>query len=221
MSGELPLRRRVARLGWISAALFGLTAILVLLAVWLAFGAGPTDAVGRLPVAARAVFPSFPLVFAAIFGVAATLVVLAALDAAASMRVLARDRRIPDPLSPEMEELRGALLSPLGPSTVRLVDEHELPEDKLGEGGAPPPLRLTVLIPAHDEELTIQGTLESLRAQTRQPDRIIVVADNCTDDTAEIARGRGADVFTTVGNTEKKAGALNQALSEVFGDFDR
>ena len=45
---------------------------------------------------------------------------------------------------------------------------------------------------------------------------MVVVADNCTDDTADIARKNGAEVFTTVGNTEKKAGALNQALSEMF-----
>ena len=45
------------------------------------------------------------------------------------------------------------------------------------------------------------------------PGRIVVVADNCTDDTAEIARQHGCEVFTTVSNTDKKAGALNQALS--------
>jgi cellulose synthase/poly-beta-1,6-N-acetylglucosamine synthase-like glycosyltransferase len=45
---------------------------------------------------------------------------------------------------------------------------------------------------------------------------VVVVADNCTDKTAEVAQGHGADVFATVGNTEKKAGALNQALSEMF-----
>lgn len=45
-------------------------------------------------------------------------------------------------------------------------------------------------------------------------DRIVVVADNCADDTAEIALGP-AEVFVTVGNTAKKAGALNQALASV------
>jgi cellulose synthase/poly-beta-1,6-N-acetylglucosamine synthase-like glycosyltransferase len=48
----------------------------------------------------------------------------------------------------------------------------------------------------------------------------VVVADNCTDDTAGIARAHGAEVFTSIGNTEKKAGALNQALHELFGELD-
>ena len=148
-----------------------------------------------------------PLVFAAIIGVAATLVVLAALGCGRLDAVLARDRRIPEPLSPEMQELRDALLSPLGPSTVRLVDEHELPEDRLGVGGAPPPLRLTVLIPAHDEALMIAATLESLQRQTRPPDRCIVVADNCTDDTAKIARGSVPTCSRRSAIREKKAGA--------------
>jgi cellulose synthase/poly-beta-1,6-N-acetylglucosamine synthase-like glycosyltransferase len=82
------------------------------------------------------------------------------------------------------------------------------------------PLRLTALVPAHDEALTIAATLESLQGQTRPPDRIVVVADNCTDDTADIARRRRAEVFTTVNNTEKKAGALNQVLSRMFDDVE-
>ena len=81
-------------------------------------------------------------------------------------------------------------------------------------------LRLTVLIPAHDESLTLAATLQSLWDQTRSPDKVVVVADNCTDDTADIARRHGAEVFTTVGNTDKKAGGLNQALSEMFPHVD-
>jgi len=85
------------------------------------------------------------------------------------------------------------------------------------------PITVTVLIPAHDEAASIGATLESLAAQDPAPDRVIVVADNCTDATEAIACEHGAEVFVTVGNTEKKAGALNQALSGLLdglGDND-
>ena len=114
------------------------------------------------------------------------------------MRVLARDRRLPPPLSPEMRRLRGLVLTPLGPSAIRLVDEPELQADRLPDpnatDGPAKPLRLTVLVPAHDETLTIGATLESLWAQARRPERVVVVADNCTDDTADVARRGGAEV---------------------------
>jgi poly-beta-1,6-N-acetyl-D-glucosamine synthase len=42
------------------------------------------------------------------------------------------------------------------------------------------------------------------------------VADNCSDHTAEIAAAAGAEVFVTVGNKGKKAGALNQALEHAM-----
>ena len=71
---------------------------------------------------------------------------------------------------------------------------------------------LVALLPAHDEEASIGAALDSLRDQTRPPDHIIVVADNCTDRTVEIARERGVEVHETVGNSHKKAGALNQVL---------
>jgi len=166
--------------------------------------------------------PSVSLIVAAGAAAAAFFLGLAALHAAAAMRILARDRRIPAPLSPELRRLRSVLLTPMGPSTVRLAREPEPPPGKLPEGkdAADPPLRLTVLIPAHDEALTIAATLESLWGQTRPPDRVIVVADSCTDDTAGIARQHRAEVFTTVANEEKKAGALNQALSAMFTEID-
>jgi len=87
--------------------------------------------------------------------------------------------------------------------------------------GSPPPLRpvnVTVVIPAHNEEMMLPATLEGLANQTRPPDRIIVVADNCTDGTIRLALAAHAEVFETVGNTEKKAGALNQALHLLLRD---
>jgi len=77
-------------------------------------------------------------------------------------------------------------------------------------------VRLTVLIPAHNEARSLPHTLSSLEEQTRPPDKIIVVADNCTDSTVEIARGLGYEVFESIRNEFKKAGALNQVLSSIL-----
>ncbi|MGB3414616.1 MAG: glycosyltransferase family 2 protein, partial [Microbacteriaceae bacterium] len=78
---------------------------------------------------------------------------------------------------------------------------------------------VTVLIPAHNEEASLPATLLSLRQQRVQPDRVLVVADNCTDGTVAIARQYGVEVFETVNNTDKKGGALNQALKELLPDL--
>lgn len=78
------------------------------------------------------------------------------------------------------------------------------------------PPRVTVLVPAHDEGDRITATLAGLRGQTLPPTRIVVVADNCSDDTAQLARAAGAEVFETWGNRDKKAGALNQAWRQRF-----
>lgn len=78
------------------------------------------------------------------------------------------------------------------------------------------PVTVTVLIPAHNEEVSLPATIASLRAQSHRPERIIVVADNCTDTTVEIARRAGVEVFESVGNTQKKAGALNQVLRQIL-----
>jgi cellulose synthase/poly-beta-1,6-N-acetylglucosamine synthase-like glycosyltransferase len=75
---------------------------------------------------------------------------------------------------------------------------------------------VVALIPAHNEERQIGEAVRALREQDVPPDVVIVCADNCTDGTAEAARAAGAYVFTTVRNTYKKAGALNQALEQLL-----
>jgi cellulose synthase/poly-beta-1,6-N-acetylglucosamine synthase-like glycosyltransferase len=219
---EVPARRRVARLGTITTALFVIAVAMFGLTALAAAGIHATRKVGLIPLGARQAVPSTSALLAVAAAATGAFVLLAALHAAAALRVLARDRRIPAPLSPELRQIRNVLLTPFGPAAVRLLDEPELPASKLPDRAAAEKqrLRLTVLLPAYNESLTIGAALASLHGQSRPPDRIVVVADNCTDDTAEIAQRNGAEVFTTVGNSEKKAGALNQALSEMFPQID-
>lgn len=53
---------------------------------------------------------------------------------------------------------------------------------------------VAVLVPAHQEASGIAATLTSIRAQLTAVDRLVVVADNCTDDTVVIAARNGAEV---------------------------
>lgn len=48
--------------------------------------------------------------------------------------------------------------------------------------------KVAILVPAHNEEIELAATLASLTPQLRSQDRLVVIADNCTDSTAEIAR---------------------------------
>jgi len=217
---ELPLRRRVARLGWLTLGLSGLSLVLLALAAWAALSGRSTHGIGRLPVAAKDAVPSISFILAAGAAAAGAFVGLAALHTAAAMRVLARDRRIPPPLPPEVRRVRTAVLAPLGHEAARLVSPRTTPPPSKLLDAPTLPLRLTVLVPAHDESLTIAATLRSLWGQTRPPEKVVVVADNCTDDTPDIAREHGAEVFETTGNHEKKAGALNQVLTEMFPRID-
>ena len=75
---------------------------------------------------------------------------------------------------------------------------------------------LTVILPAHNESIGIVQAITGLQTQTRKPDRIIVAADNCSDNTADLARSCGVEVYETIDNTHKKAGALNQVLAQTL-----
>ena len=60
---------------------------------------------------------------------------------------------------------------------------------------AGPPVRVAVLVAAHNESVNVLPTLACLQAQLASADRLVVVADNCNDDTAALARATGAEVI--------------------------
>lgn len=77
-------------------------------------------------------------------------------------------------------------------------------------------LRIAVVIPAHDEESVIGDTLAALRPQIGAGDRVIVVADNCTDRTGEAAVAQGAFVLTRNDATRRGKGyALDFAVQHL------
>ncbi len=81
---------------------------------------------------------------------------------------------------------------------------------------------IVAFIPAHNEELRLSAAIRSLESQSVSVSRVVVISDNSTDATAGIARGWGGTVelFETSGNTDKKSGALNQALRALMPDID-
>jgi cellulose synthase/poly-beta-1,6-N-acetylglucosamine synthase-like glycosyltransferase len=66
--------------------------------------------------------------------------------------------------------------------------------------------RLAVLVPAHDEAGGIGHTLRAVLPQLHPGDRLLVVADNCSDDTAAVARRAGADVVERSHPTDRGKG---------------
>lgn len=81
-------------------------------------------------------------------------------------------------------------------------------------------IRLAVVVPAHDEENGISATIESLIA-CKNPlalTDIHVIADNCSDKTAEIAAGFGCSVIERFNEQERGKGyALNYAFAQLEG----
>jgi glycosyltransferase involved in cell wall biosynthesis len=81
------------------------------------------------------------------------------------------------------------------------------------------PPRIAVLIPAYNEELDIGATVQSLLPELRPCDRLIVIADNCGDRTAEAARQVGAFVLERTDLVCKGKGyALDYGLQFLAAD---
>ena len=59
----------------------------------------------------------------------------------------------------------------------------------------PSPPSTAILIPANNEEKLIERIVGALAPQVRDIDTLLVVADNCDDETADIARAHGAIVI--------------------------
>jgi cellulose synthase/poly-beta-1,6-N-acetylglucosamine synthase-like glycosyltransferase len=76
---------------------------------------------------------------------------------------------------------------------------------------------VAVIIPAHNEAVTIEQTIQSCLQQTYPATQVIVVADNCTDSTAALAGAAGATVIEGTGGS--KAAAQNLALPHVVTDL--
>ena len=102
-----------------------------------------------------------------------------------------------------------------------------LPRPPLDDSGPfRPPRRMAVVVPAHNEALGIGRCLHSLRTALppRCPLEIVVVADNCTDDTARRAREAGVRVLERSDPTQRGKGfALAYAfetLLEAQSDLD-
>jgi len=84
----------------------------------------------------------------------------------------------------------------------------------------PPVHRFTVVVPAHDEQLLIASTVHSILGvdYPRGLFNVLVVADNCTDRTAELAEEAGAEVLVRRDEARRGKGyALDFALCRIFG----
>ncbi len=82
-------------------------------------------------------------------------------------------------------------------------------------------VRFVIVVPAHNEAFGITETITSLRAvdYPRQSFRVVVIADNCTDDTAPVARSAGAQVIERIDDLRRSKGfALSDVLPQVLAD---
>ena len=86
--------------------------------------------------------------------------------------------------------------------------------------------KFMAIIPAHNEEAVVGNLIESLRKQNYDKNLydIYVIADNCTDNTAKVAKDAGAIVYERFDETKKTKGYaldwfLNQKMQEN-ADYD-
>lgn len=76
--------------------------------------------------------------------------------------------------------------------------------------------RVGLLIPAHNEEKGIQQTIAALKPQLSADDQLIVIADNCSDQTAKLAEQASAVVIERFNQTNKGKGyALDYGIKHL------
>ena len=91
-----------------------------------------------------------------------------------------------------------------------------LPPRKPASASAGP---IAVVVPAHNESAGLLPTIADIKAALRPQDRLLVVADNCDDDTAEVAMRAGASVLIRNDSERRGKGfALQFALDALKDD---
>ena len=90
--------------------------------------------------------------------------------------------------------------------------------NKTSETKSPRP-KIAVLIPAYNEAAGIAATISTILPQLTPDDRLLVIADNCTDATAQIARNCGASAIERQDTERKGKGyALDFGLESIASD---
>ena len=67
-----------------------------------------------------------------------------------------------------------------------------VPPRRLEPAVRPP---IAILVPAHNESTGLRGTVANIQTQLQPHDRLLVIADNCSDDTAAVAAAAKAEVI--------------------------
>lgn len=78
-------------------------------------------------------------------------------------------------------------------------------------------MRFSIIIPAHNSASFIQQCLSSIKVQTFDDYEMIVICDNCEDNTAEIAKSYGAIVKEV--NVRNDGLSRNAGLNIAQGDY--
>jgi cellulose synthase/poly-beta-1,6-N-acetylglucosamine synthase-like glycosyltransferase len=113
--------------------------------------------------------------------------------------------------------LVAVLWLPLLSEVLSLLRRRQVAQPFNAPTGEPP--RLLLLVPAHNERLLIGNCVRSLlsMAYPHGAVRVVVIADNCTDPTARLAREEGADVLE---RTDRDFPGKPRAIAWALGQFD-
>lgn len=92
--------------------------------------------------------------------------------------------------------IAGLLSIPVAVFFIEIIAALNLVNERPVKASNPEaPSRVAVIVPAHNESAGILPTIQDIRPQLNAGDRLIVVADNCSDDTAAVAAAAGAEVI--------------------------
>jgi cellulose synthase/poly-beta-1,6-N-acetylglucosamine synthase-like glycosyltransferase len=116
-----------------------------------------------------------------------------------------------------LQALALLLLLPVSVFFAEIVLGIAMPRRAMPE--SPARGRLAVLIPAHNEASLIVATLRSITPQLHAGDRLLVVADNCSDATASLAAEHGAQVIERRDESRRGKGfALDFGIRHLAAD---